>query len=72
LSSASGSSVSSAERRVHQLVALDAALAGKGRRHDERLEVLAVAEYLDALAGEARLDARLDAFGGHHGQVLSL
>jgi hypothetical protein len=61
-----------AHRGVHQLVALDAALAGKGGRYDERLEVLAVAEYLDALAGEACADAAFDALGRHHVQVLSL
>src|SRR5688572_10465248 len=61
-----------AERRVHQLVALHAALSRESRGHHQRLEVLAVADYFHALAGEPRADALLDAVGGHHGQVLSL
>src|SRR5882672_5067039 len=36
-----------AERGIDQLVALHAAAAGKFRRNDERLEMLAVARHLD-------------------------
>src|ERR1044071_8309919 len=36
-----------AERGVHQLVALHAALAGERRRDDDRLEMLAVADHLE-------------------------
>src|SRR5262245_57552359 len=50
-----------AERGIYQLVALHAALAGEGRRDDQCLEVLAVAEHLEVLAGEPGLDAGLDA-----------
>ena len=53
-----------AERGVDQLVALHAAPALEGARHHQRLEVLAVADDFDVLAGEAGLDACLDALGG--------
>jgi hypothetical protein len=55
-----------AQRGVYQLVALHAAAPGELVRDDERLEVLAVADHLDVLAGETALDACLHAFGGHH------
>src|SRR5258706_5507171 len=55
-----------AERAVNQLVALHARLAGEGARHHQRLEMLAVAAHLDALAGEPGLDAAFHAFRGHH------
>ena len=42
----------SPERGIDELVALHAALAGERRAHDQRLEVLAVADDLDALAGQ--------------------
>src|SRR3990172_782692 len=51
-----------AQRRVHQLMALHAALAFKRTRDDQRLEMLPLADHLDMRAGEARLDAALDAF----------
>ena len=44
---------------VDELVALHAALARECRRHDQRLEMLAVADHLDALAGESRFDSAL-------------
>src|SRR6478609_6173875 len=50
-----------AQRPVDELVALHAALAGEGARHDQRLEMLAVADDLQVLAGEAGGDALLDA-----------
>src|SRR6185503_15495122 len=59
-----------AERRVDELVALHAGAAGEPRRDHQRLEVLAVANHLDVLAGEPGLDRVLDAFGSHH-QCLS-
>src|ERR1700752_640929 len=40
------------QRRVHQLMALHAAAARELGRDDERLEVLSVADHLDALAVE--------------------
>src|SRR5437764_1466543 len=55
-----------AERGVNQLVPLHAATALESRRYDERLEVLAVARDLAVPAGEARLDAGLDALCAHH------
>src|SRR5262249_50861649 len=55
-----------AERRVYQLVALHAAAAGELRRDHQRLEVLAVADHLEVLAGEPRRDARLHAFHVDH------
>src|SRR5882672_6860875 len=55
-----------AQRRVDQLVALDAALAGERARHDQRLEVLPIAGHLDVLARNPGLDTRLDAFRSHH------
>src|SRR5688572_11652014 len=61
-----------AERLVDQLVALHPALARESIGHDHGLEVLAVADHLDVLAGEAAFDAAFHAFGGHHSQVLSL
>ena len=48
-----------AERRIDQLVALDAAFAGELRRDDHGLEVLAVADHFEVLAGEPALDAAL-------------
>ena len=45
-----------AERPVDELVLLHAALAAKRRAHDDRLEMMAVAGDLDAIAGEALLD----------------
>ena len=45
-----------AERPVDELVLLHAALAAKRRTHDHRLEVVAVAGDLDAIAGEPLLD----------------
>src|SRR3954464_7374254 len=36
-----------AQRPIHELVALHAALAGEGARHNERLEMLPVANHLD-------------------------
>src|SRR5688500_14893005 len=61
-----------AERAIDQLVALDAAFAGELRRDDHGLEVLAVADDFDVLAGESALDAALHAFGSDHVQVLNL
>ena len=61
-----------AERLVDELVALHATLAGEFARHHDRLEVLAVAEYFDMLAGEAGLDPLRHAVGSDHRQVLSL
>src|SRR5438034_3476780 len=55
-----------AQGRVHELVALHAAAPGKLFRHDERLEVLAVAQDFDVLAGEPALDAGFRAFRGDH------
>src|SRR5689334_23300290 len=55
-----------AEGRVDQLVALDAALAVESGGDDQRLEMLAVANDLDALGGELRFDSGLDAFGRNH------
>src|SRR5687767_1513296 len=54
-----------AERLVDQLVALHAALARESIGHDHGLEVLAVADHLDVLAGEAAFDALLDAVRGY-------
>lgn len=54
-----------AERRIDELVALHPVAAGKLGRHDERLEMLAVAHHLDMLAAEARLDAALHALRGN-------
>src|SRR5215213_2420636 len=55
-----------AERGVDHLVALHAVLAGEARCHDQRLEMLAVADHLHVLARELGFDALLDAFGGDH------
>src|SRR5215471_1155075 len=55
-----------AERGIYQLVPLHAILAGERRRDDQRLEMLAVADHLEVLAGDAGLDAGLDAFGIDH------
>ena len=52
------------QRRVDELVALHAAAAGELGRYHQSLEMLAVANHLDALAGEPRLDAALYAFRG--------
>src|SRR5688500_9941279 len=60
-----------AECGIDELVALHAVLPGEIGRHDDRLEMLAVADHLDVLAGEFRLDALLDAVGSDH-QFLSL
>src|SRR5262249_47814121 len=54
------------ERRVHELVPLDAIPALEFLRHDDGLEMLAVADHLDVLASESRLNALLHAFNGHH------
>src|ERR1044072_6015985 len=50
-----------AERRIDELVALHAVAAGELIRDHQRLEVLAVADHLDMLAGERGLDRLLDA-----------
>ena len=55
-----------AERRVDELVALHAAPAGESARHNDRLEVLSVADYLEMLAREPGLDSCLHAFRRHH------
>src|SRR6266850_603791 len=60
-----------AERRIDALVALHPAAAGELRGHDHRLEVLAVADHLDVLAGQPRFDALFDAVRRDH-QYLSL
>src|SRR5678815_3000595 len=60
-----------AQRGVHQLVTLHAALAGERRRDDDRLEMLPVADHLEVLAREAGRDAGFDAFRVDH-QCLSL
>ena len=60
------------QRLVHQLVALHAALAGERRRHDHRLEMLAVADHFHTLADESALDSAFYAFWGHHRYCLSL
>src|SRR5262249_7716738 len=61
-----------AERRIHELVALNAAPAGELLGDDERLEVLSVADYLQVLAGDSALYALLHAFRGHHLSVPQL
>src|SRR5436190_16797572 len=55
-----------AERCVDQLVALHAAPAFEFLRHDDRLEVLAVADHLDVLAREPGFDSLFHAFRRHH------
>src|SRR5687768_5407249 len=55
-----------AERRVHHLVALHAAAPGEAGADHQRLEVLAVADHLDMLAGQACLDAGFYAVWRHH------
>src|SRR5919204_481514 len=60
-----------AERGVDQLVALHAVAAGEFIGNHERLEMLAVAQHLDVLAGEGGLDRLLDALRRDH-QDLSL
>ena len=55
-----------AERRIDELVALHAAAPGELARNDERLEVLAVADYLQVLAGEPARYSLFDAFCGDH------
>src|SRR5689334_588858 len=55
-----------AERRIDELVALDAAPAGELRGDDERLEVLPVADHFHVLAGEPVLDPLLHALWRHH------
>src|SRR5437773_735833 len=54
------------QRGIHQLVPLHAAAAGELGRDDERLEMLAIADHLHVLTGEAGLDTLLDAFRCHH------
>src|SRR5688572_14266760 len=61
-----------AERAVHQLMALHAILARERAGDDERLEMLAVADDFEVLAGNTCRDSLLDAVRGHHIQVLSL
>src|SRR5689334_14474008 len=63
-----------AERGIDELMALHAALPGELRRHDERLEMLPVADDLDVLAGEAVGDALANALRIDHAgsQLLSL
>ena len=51
-----------AERGIDHLMALDAALAGELPADHERLEMLAVADHFDVLAGEPAFDSLLDAF----------
>src|SRR5450830_932579 len=53
-----------AQGRVHQLVALDRALAGECGRDDDGLEVLAVAFHLQVGAFEAGGDVAVDCFWG--------
>lgn len=53
-----------AKGHVDELVALHPAAAGELGRYHQSLEMLAVADHLDALAGEPRLDAALYAFRG--------
>src|SRR3954471_20028088 len=60
-----------AERGVHHLVALHAALAREPGGDHHGLEVLAVADHLDVLALQVRFDALLDAVRRDH-QCLSL
>src|SRR6266481_5895894 len=55
-----------AERRVDQLMALHAAPSRELAGHDQRLEMLAVADHFHMLAGEPRRDSRLHAFRRHH------
>ena len=49
------------ERGVDQLVALDAAFSRELRGNHHRLEMLAVADHLDVVAGEPAFDSLLDA-----------
>src|SRR5207237_10577903 len=61
-----------AERRVDELMALHAAAPGGLGGHDQRLEMLPVADHLHVLAREPRPAALLDALRLHHDQVLNL
>ena len=54
------------KRPVDQLMALHAALAGKGAGNNDGLEMLAIADDLEVLAGEACLDSRFHAFRSYH------
>src|SRR5437764_1265692 len=60
-----------AERRIDELVALHAIASGELAGNDQRLEVLAIADDFDVLAGKSCLDAVLDALRSDH-QCLSL
>src|SRR3990172_12084303 len=53
-------------RLVNELVALHAAPAGEKVRHDQRLEMLAVADHLQVLARQPRRNALLHAFDRDH------
>src|SRR3989454_3185858 len=55
-----------AERRLTQLMALHAAPSRELAGHDQRLEMLSVADHFHMLAGEPRRDPRLHAFRRHH------
>jgi len=57
-----------AERAVDQLVTLNAVLALEGPGHHQGLEVLTVADHLDALAREPVKDALSHAFARDHGR----
>src|SRR3954464_1688523 len=54
------------EGPVHELVALHAVLTSKIGRDDQRLEMLAVTDHLQVIAGQPGGDALLDAVGGNH------
>src|SRR4051812_30691210 len=56
-----------AERRVHQLVPLHAALAAERVAHDQRLEMLPVAGDLHFAARQTGLDIASHFLGCHHG-----
>src|SRR5689334_8272162 len=51
-----------AERRIHELMLLDARQARERGRDDDSLEVMAVTAYFDVLAGQPRLERGADRF----------
>lgn len=58
-----------AQRAIHELMALERALALELRSYDDRFEMrVIVALHTDLGAGQAGFDERLD-FGGFHGGV---
>src|SRR5207245_11448337 len=54
------------ERRVNQLMTLHPAPPRELAGHDQRLEMLAVADHFHMLAAEPRRDSRPHAFRRHH------